>query len=117
MAIFGEAKKPKSTNNLLIPIGARVDVVSGSYPGHRAIIVGHTPKKYHVRLDTGLVTLLKQSSVRLSEDQPYPCDPREPKSPTYQALIRVELDKIQASIVEISNLLTKIQIQEGETNT
>lgn len=114
MAIFGAAKRQQNNTTELIPIGARVDVISGSYPGHWAVIVGHTPKKYHVRLDSGHDTLLAQSSVRLSDTQPISRSSRERNFPSYEALIRAELAKIQASIAEIGDLMNKLRIAEEE---
>jgi len=115
MAVYGVPKKSDPPKADLIPIGAHVDVISGSYPGHWAVIVGHTAKKYHVRLDTGYVTALKKSSVKLSSKQPNTTAPREPKSPAYKALIQVELNKIQASLDEIYVLMNNIKIEEDQS--
>lgn len=112
MAIFGEAKKVIPPQTDLIPIGAQVDVTSGSYPGHTAVIVGHTRKKYHVRLDTGHVTALKQSSVRLSTRQIDFSKTNEPKPPTYRTMIARELEKIRASVEEIYILMDRMRLED-----
>ena len=114
MALFGSSNKPKTSKDL-IPIGAHVRVIGGSYPGHWAIVVGHTPKKYHVRLDNGHVTMLQQTSVTLAEDQPRSKTPSEFRATNYKALITLELEKIQASIDEINNLMTKLQLMDEKT--
>jgi hypothetical protein len=89
-------------------------VVSGSYPRHWAVIVGHTPKKYHVRLDNGQVTVLNQESVKLSDKQSNIPKTREPKVETYRALVELELAKIESAVESIRILLDKIKIEEGQ---
>ena len=112
MAVLNYPKRASPPAKDLIPIGAHVDIIGGSYPGHWAVIVGHTAKKYHVRLDTGYVTALKQTNVKLSEKQAYSKSPREPKNPTYRALIKTELSKIEASVEAIKILMDKIKLEE-----
>ena len=116
MAIFTDSKKGRGNNSPppLIPIGEEVHVIKGSYPGHRATIIGHTPKMYHVRLESGLVTLLKQSSVQLAtHSRPKTENLIVPQSACHE-LIHLELDNIRRSLDTVTTLLERMRLEHED---
>jgi hypothetical protein len=101
---------------VLLPIGTLVEVTGGSFPGQQATILGHTAKMYHVKLESGKITVIRQENVIPIFSSSAKNLSTEVRS-SYQCFIGDEGEKFYRSLATIVVLLDRMNLEESETSS